>query len=51
MNRTALIFMLVTEGIITSLTIYFFIKVIVTKPKIDIDEDSYEDNDSEITNQ
>jgi hypothetical protein len=46
MNRTALIFMLVTEIIITALTLYFFIKVLFTKPRLDEDEDSYSDNDT-----
>jgi len=46
MNRTALIFMIATEGIITALTVYFFIKVLTTKPKGDPDGDSYENNDT-----
>jgi hypothetical protein len=44
MNRTALIFMLITEGIITALTLYFFIKVLVTKPK-NPEDDSYSNNE------
>lgn len=33
MNRAALIFMLVSQGIITILSIYFFIKVLTKKPQ------------------
>ena len=46
MNTTALIFMIATEVIIASLTVYFFIKILTTKPDIDPDSDSYENNDS-----
>ena len=43
MNRTALIFMVVSETVITGITVYFFIKVLFTKPKPE--PDSYTDND------
>jgi hypothetical protein len=45
MNSTALWFMLITEFIITALTLYFFIKVLFMKPKVDPNEDSYLNND------
>ncbi|HNW54399.1 MAG TPA: hypothetical protein PKN21_09035 [Bacteroidales bacterium] len=42
MGTQALIFMITAEAIITGLTLYFFIRVLVTKKK---DEpDSYSDN-------
>lgn len=48
MNTSALLFMIITETIITGLTVYFFLKVVFTKPKIDVNEDSYLYNDEEI---
>lgn len=33
MNTDALILMLISQGVITALTIYFFIKVLTSKPK------------------
>lgn len=33
MQTQALVFMLVSEGIIIGLSLYFFIKVLFTKPK------------------
>ena len=43
MNSTALIFMIVAEVVITVITLYFFLKVLFTKPKPE--PDSYTDND------
>ncbi|MBN1337791.1 MAG: hypothetical protein JXA03_00630 [Bacteroidales bacterium] len=43
MNRTALIFMIVSETLITGIAIYFFMKVLFTRPKPE--PDSYSDND------
>ncbi len=43
MNRTALIFMVVSETVITGIMVYFFLKVLFTKPKPE--PDSYSDND------
>ncbi len=44
MNTSALIMMLVTEISVTVITLYFFIKVLKTKPK---DEpDSYSENNN-----
>lgn len=43
MNRTALIFMIISETIITGIAVFFFVKVLVTKPKPE--PDSYADND------
>ena len=45
MNSTALWFMLITEIIITALTLYFFLKVLFMKPRVDASEDSYLNND------
>jgi len=42
MNTTALLFMIITEVIITGFTLYFFIKVLFIKPKAN---DSYSNND------
>lgn len=45
MNTSALITMILAQGIIISLTAYFFYKVLTTPPK---DEpDSYSENDDE----
>ncbi len=49
MNTNALLFMVITQVIITSLTIYFFFKVLFGKPKIDANDDSYLDNDEPIS--
>jgi len=43
MNRTALIFMIVSETVITGIMVYFFLRVVFTKPKPE--PDSYTDND------
>lgn len=45
MNTSALLFMIITQTIITGLTLYFFFKVLFAKPKVGINEDSYADND------
>jgi len=42
METQALIFMLVSETIITGLTAYFFIKVLIAKPKDEPDSYSNE---------
>jgi hypothetical protein len=44
METQALIFMVTSEVIITGLTLYFFIRVLYTKPKGG--EDSYTDNEA-----
>lgn len=44
MNTTALLFMIITELVITGLTFYFFFKVLFMKPKVNVNEDSYLDN-------
>lgn len=43
MKTSALIFMIVSETVITGITVYFFLKVLFTKPKPE--PDSYTDND------
>jgi hypothetical protein len=43
MNRTALIFMIVSETVITGIMVYFFLRVLFTKPNPE--PDSYTDND------
>jgi len=45
MNTSALIFMITAEVIITGLTLYFFLKVLLMKPHVDVNEDSYLYND------
>jgi hypothetical protein len=45
MNSSALIMMLVTEIVVTAVTIYYFIKVLKTPPKPE--PDSFTDNDKE----
>jgi hypothetical protein len=45
MKTSALLFMIITEAIITGLTLYFFFKVLFIKPKLDVNDDSYSDND------
>jgi hypothetical protein len=44
MNTSALILWLTTIGIITFVTLYFFAKVLFTKPKQE--PDSYSENDN-----
>lgn len=46
MNTNALLFMVITQSVITGLTLYFFIKVLFGKPKVNVNEDSYLDNDA-----
>jgi hypothetical protein len=43
MNTQALIFMIVSETVIIGLTVYFFLKVLLAKPKKE--PDSYSGND------
>lgn len=43
MNSSALIMMLVTEIIVTAVTIYYFVKVLKTPPKPE--PDSFTEND------
>ncbi len=43
MNRSALIFMVISQTIITGIMVYFFLKVLFTKPKPE--PDSYSEND------
>jgi hypothetical protein len=45
MNTTALVMMLVTEIIVTVITVYYFVKVLRTPPKPE--PDSFTDNDDE----
>lgn len=45
MNTSALITMLITQGIVTFLMAYFFYKVLTVKPKPE--PDSFSDNDDE----
>lgn len=45
MKTTALLFMILTELVITCLTFYFFFKVLFIKPRVNVNEDSYLDND------
>lgn len=45
MNSSALIMMLVTEIVVTVVTIYYFVKVLKTPPKPE--PDSYSENDEE----
>lgn len=37
--------MIITQGVIAGLTFYFFFKVLFMKPHVDVNEDSYLDND------
>lgn len=46
MNTTALITMVLAQGIVISFTAYFFYKVLKTPPKQE--PDSYSENDEEI---
>ena len=43
MNTTALIFMIISQTLITGMMIYFFLKVLFTKPRPE--PDSYSEND------
>ena len=45
MTSTALFMMVITEGIITAITLYFFWKVLSAPPKKE--PDSYSENDDE----
>lgn len=45
MNTSALITLLITQTIVTSCMVYFFVKVLRTPPKPE--PDSYTDNDPE----
>jgi hypothetical protein len=45
MNTEALILMVTTQGIVTSLTFYFFYRVLTAKPKSE--PDSFKENDEE----
>lgn len=43
MNTSALILMLITQVVVTCITVYFFVKVLRTPPRNE--PDSYADND------
>lgn len=45
MNSSALITMILTQGIVSSFMIFFFYKVLTTKPKQE--PDSFSENDDE----
>ncbi|MBE0641084.1 MAG: hypothetical protein IH599_03560 [Bacteroidales bacterium] len=45
MNRSAAIFMIVSQVIITGMALFFFMKVLFTKPRPE--PDTYTDNDEE----
>lgn len=47
MEKGALIMMLSTMGIVAGFTFFFFYKMMTVKPKVDSDEDSYSENDTE----
>jgi hypothetical protein len=49
MNTEALILMVTTQGIVTTLTFYFFYRVLTAKPKSE--PDSFKENDEEIERQ
>jgi len=49
MNTEAIITMVTTQGIVISLTAYFFYRVLTTKPKPE--SDSYTENDDETERQ
>lgn len=49
MNTEALTTMLLTQGIVVFFAIYFFYKVLTTKPKPE--PDSFDDNDDEVERQ
>lgn len=42
METQSMVFMIVSEVIITSLTVYFFVKILITKPKNEPDSYSEE---------
>ena len=46
MNSTALITMLLTQGIVIGFTAFFFFKVLTTPPRQE--PDSFEENDDEL---
>lgn len=46
MNTSALIMMVVTEVLVTFITVYFFYRVLTTPPKPE--PDSYNENDDEV---
>ena len=46
MNSAALITMVLAQGIVICLTLYFFYKVLTTPPRQE--PDSYEENDDEL---
>ena len=48
MTTGALIMMIVWQGFITFMMVYFFIRVFRSKPKNDNNEDSYSDNDDDL---
>ena len=43
MNTTALIMMVITQGLVTAITVYFFYKVLTVPPKPE--PDSYSENE------
>jgi hypothetical protein len=49
MNTSALITMILSQGIVIVVTIYFFVRVLKTPPKQE--PDSYEDNDDIVDRQ
>lgn len=49
MNTEALITMIATQGIVIGFTGYFFYRVLTTKPKVE--PDSYSENDDETERQ
>lgn len=49
MNLTAIITMLLAQGIVISLAVYFFYKVLTTPPKPE--PDSYSENDDVVERQ
>ena len=49
MNTSALITMMISQGIVIVVTIYFFFRVLKTPPKPE--PDSYEDNDDIVERQ
>jgi hypothetical protein len=44
MNTIALIFMIITEAVITAITIFYFAKVVRTKPKPEPDSFLFNDD-------
>lgn len=47
MTQSALIIMLTVQISVTLITAYFFYKMLTTKPKTPVNEDSYADNDEQ----